>query len=293
MKSIVVLSGKGGVGKSSISASLAVAFSKDKKIICADCDVDASNLSLLFSLHHESYIEWNFLSTNQIAVIDKEKCTQCGLCVSNCYFHALDASSKVPKVKGFSCEGCGACQLVCPAKAIRLQNVHNAHIGYAITNHGFKIVSAQILPGNSGSGRVVSEVRKKAEEISEDSEFMIIDSAAGIGCPVIASVTGTDYALIITEPTPSAFSDMKKALEIVNHFRIRCGIIINKCDINKEQYNKINSFAKENRIRIIKSIPFDKKFVDAMTNMVPLTDLDKGYSKLFEEIKMDVISDML
>jgi MinD superfamily P-loop ATPase len=289
MKSIVILSGKGGVGKSSISASLAVAFSKDKKIVCADCDVDASNLSLLFSLSTDKYIEWKPLSTNQMAIINKEKCISCGKCINICYFNALEFKENIPKVNEFGCEGCGACELICPVNAITLQDINNAYIGYAKTNYGFSIVSAQLLPGNSGSGKVVSEVRKKANEISKNTEYMIIDSAAGIGCPVIASVAGNNYAIIVTEPTPSGFSDMKKALDVVNHFKIKKGIIINKFDLNMEYTNKIESFAKKNNIEIIKKLRFDKTFVKAMVNMTPIIDFDNTYKSIFEEIKNKII----
>jgi len=289
MKSIVVLSGKGGVGKSSISASLAVVFSKDNKVVCADCDVDASNLSLLFSLSTDKYIEWKPLSTNQIAVVNEDKCIKCGKCIDICYFHALKMKGDFPRVKEFGCEGCGACELICPVDAITLHDIDNANIGYAKTNYGFSIASAQLSPGSSGSGKVVSEVRKKAKEISQNTEYLIIDSAAGIGCPVIASVAGNDYAIIVTEPTPSGFSDMKKALEVVNHFRIKNGIIINKFDLNEEYTKKIESFAKDNGIEIIQNIPFDKTFVKAMTNMIPIIDFDKKYESIFEDIKAKVI----
>lgn len=285
MKSIVILSGKGGVGKSSITASLAISFSKDKKIVCADCDVDASNLSLLFSLPTERYKEWTPLSTNQAAVIDKTLCISCGKCVDTCYFNALQLKDNFPVLKKFGCEGCGACELICPVKAISLKNIDNAYIGYAETDHRFMIASAQLLPGNSGSGKVVSEVKEKAKKIMPDSDLMMIDAAAGIGCPVIASVTGNDYALLITEPTPSGFKDMLRALEVIDHFRIKRGIIINKYDINKAYTEKIEIFAQKNNIKIISKIPFDKNFVKAMTRMIPLIDYDKTYIKTFDEIK--------
>jgi len=292
MKSIIVLSGKGGVGKSSIVASLAIAFSKNKKIVCADCDVDASNLSILFSLPTDKYEEWCPLSTNQIAVVDKNKCISCKKCIDTCYFNALQFKENIPKVNEFGCEGCGACELVCPAKAIKLEEIDNAYIGYSKTKYGFKIASAQLLPGNSGSGKVVSEVRKKAKEVEPKADLMIIDAAAGIGCPVIASVTGNDYALLVTEPTPSGYEDMLRALDIVNHFKIKKGIIINKYDLNEEFSKKIESFAKKNNITLVAKIPFDKSFVKAMTEMIPIVDYDDNYKSIFKNIKNKIIKEL-
>jgi MinD superfamily P-loop ATPase len=292
MKSIIILSGKGGVGKSSITASLAVAFSKDKKIVCADCDVDASNLSLLFSLSTDKYKEWDPLSTNQTAIVDKNKCMGCRKCVDICYFKALEFKDNIPKVSEFGCEGCGACELICPVNAIKLEKINNAYIGYAETKYSFKISSAQLFPGNSGSGKVVFEVKRKSKEIEPKADFMIIDAAAGIGCPVIASVTGNDYAVLVTEPTPSGFEDMQRALDIVDHFKIKKGIIINKYDINEEYSKKIEDFAKKNKIRIIAKIPFDKNFVKAMTEMIPIIDYDKKYNDIFEDIKCKIINEL-
>ena len=292
MKSIVILSGKGGVGKSSITASLAVALSKEKNIVCADCDVDASNLSLLFALSEDKYEEWIPLSTNQIAIVDKIKCISCGKCINACYFNALKFKDNTPKVDEFGCEGCGACELICPVNAIKLENINNANIGYAKTEYDFIIASAQLEPGNSGSGKVVSEVKNKAVEKNSNADILLIDSAAGIGCPVIASVTGNDYAIIVTEPTPSGFSDMIKALEVVNHFNINKGIIINKYDLNKEYTDKISCFADNNNIKILKKIPYDKDFVNAMTKMMPIIDYKDNYKKIFEEIKNKILREL-
>jgi len=292
MKSIVVLSGKGGVGKSSITASLAISFSKEKKIICADCDVDASNLSLLFSLTEDKYDEWKPISTNQIAIIDYEKCINCNKCLESCYFNAIKLKNGKRIVSDFGCEGCGACELVCPVNAITLKPINNSFIGYAKTKCGFFIASAQLQPGNSGSGKVVSKVREKAIQLEENADFLIIDSAAGIGCPVIASLTGTNYAIIVTEPTPSSFSDLKKALRIVDHFKIKKGIIINKYDINPSFVSEIEEYAKNNSIKIIRKIPFDKNFVKAMTEMIPIIDLDKSYEILFNEIKEEILKEI-
>jgi MinD superfamily P-loop ATPase len=294
LKSIVVLSGKGGVGKSSISASLALTLSKDKKIICADCDVDASNLSLLFSLSSDNYVSWKKISTNQIAKIYLAKCKHCGLCSKTCYFDSIEMVNETPVVDEIGCEGCGACQIICPNNAITLENVDNANLGYGKTSKNlgeFNIVSAQLFPGSSGSGKVVSEVRNLALDIvkKDNLDFMIVDSAAGIGCPVIASVTGNNFALIVTEPTPSGFSDMKKAFELVKQFRIPCGIVINKSNINLDMTKKIETFAQINEIDILSKFPFDKKFVEAMNEMIPLVEYDKNYVKLFDVLKNKIL----
>ncbi|MBN1793246.1 ATP-binding protein [Candidatus Woesearchaeota archaeon] len=292
MKSIIVLSGKGGVGKSSIAASLAVVMSRNSKIVCADCDVDASNLSLLFGLTTDKYVEWRPLSTNQEAVVDKEKCTGCGRCTEFCYFNALELEDGKPRLKKFGCEGCGVCELVCPEKAIKLVNIENAYVGYARSREGFFIASAQLQPGNSGSGKVVFEVKKKAMQIGMDADLMLIDAAAGIGCPVIASVAGADYAVLVIEPTPSGYADMLRALEIVDHFKIKKGIIINKHDLNKRFSEKIESFAKEKNINVLAKIPFDKNFVTAMTCMIPIIEYDKEYEPVFEGIRQKLMASL-
>ncbi len=283
MKKITILSGKGGVGKSSITASLAVTIAKDKKIVCADCDVDASNLSLV--LGATDFAEWKDLSTNEKAVFDHEKCTSCGKCAAECYFDAIEMRNGKPFLRPYSCEGCGLCEIICPSGAVKLQKINNAKTGHAETKYGFRVYSAQLNTGQSGSGKVVSDVRKRAESASDDAEMMLIDSAAGIGCPVIASVTGTDYAIIVTEPTPSGISDMKKAFEIVNHFNIPCSIIINKYDLSKGQTELVEDFAKMKNISILAKIPFDKKFAKALTEMVPIIEYEKSYESLFNDMK--------
>jgi MinD superfamily P-loop ATPase len=291
MRSIVVLSGKGGVGKSSITASLAVALAKTHKIVCADCDVDASNLSLLFGKKPEDFLEWESISTNQIAMIDHSRCINCGRCAKACYFDAI-SMGKMPVIDRFGCEGCGACKIACPVSAIRLEDIDNAHVGYAQTDFGFKVASAQLYPGCSGSGKIVAKVKEKAEEIAGDAELLLIDSAAGIGCPVIASVAGSDLAVIVAEPTPSSFSDMTRAIRIVDNFRTRKVIIINKYDMNPDWTEKIEAFARKNDIAIVQKLAFDKAFVKSMIEMVPIIHTRKEYEKIFEDIKMNVVKEV-
>ena len=289
MKKITVLSGKGGVGKSSITASLAVALSKSHKIIAVDCDVDASNLALVFGMGEKDFIKWNPVTTNQKAVFNLSKCTSCKKCLEACYFNAIEWKKNKPKLKQFGCEGCGVCALVCPEKAIKLVDVYNAKIGYGKTKYGFHIASAQLEIGHAGSGKVVAAVRNMAEKLANNTDIMLVDSAAGIGCPVIASVVGTDYVIAVTEPTPSGFADMKRALSMVTHFKIPYGIIINKYDINQSNKEKIENFAKEKNIEILAKIPYNKKFVEALVKLIPIIVYDRGFEKLFHDLAEKII----
>jgi MinD superfamily P-loop ATPase len=292
MKRITVLSGKGGVGKSSITASLAVTLSQTHKIVCVDCDVDASNLALIFGLRDKNYDSWTPLSTNQKAHFDLQKCNSCGLCFKTCYFDAIDFKNKKPKLKEFSCEGCGACELVCPNNAINLVEEFNAKIGYAKTKYGFSVVSAQLGIGESGSGKVVAAVKELGNKLSDKKEIMLIDAAAGIGCPVIASVTGSDYVIAVTEPTPSGFSDLKRALKMVNNFKIPTSIVINKFDINIEYTKKIEKFILKNNLKLLAKIKYDKSFTDALVNLIPLVDYNKKFRKHFQDLSQNLLKEI-
>jgi MinD superfamily P-loop ATPase len=286
VKQITILSGKGGVGKSSITASLAIALSKKNKIACADCDVDASNLALVLGLHEKDFSEWKELSTNEKAVVDAEKCIGCKKCIKSCYFNAIswDAEKNIPSFDGFACEGCGTCGIVCPQNAISLEKVNNAKIGFGKTRYGFNVFSAQLNIGESGSGKVVAEVKKMALQKSESKKILLVDSAAGIGCPVIASVAGSNYALAVTEPSPSAFSDFKRAIQIVEHFGIPYGAVINKSDLNPEFSEKMEKFCKEKEIEILAKIPFDKSFSNALNELVPVIEFNPKLESVFGKI---------
>ncbi len=289
MKTITILSGKGGVGKSSITASLGVALSRNHKIILADCDVDASNLALVFGKKESDFAEWQDISTNQKAVFDLSKCNSCKKCYNACNFNAIDWIDDKPQLKKFSCEGCGIAEVICPFDAIKLVNVKNAKIGYVNTKYNFNVVSSQLNVGESGSGKLVSEVKQKAREIAQDSEIMLVDSAAGIGCPVIASISGSDYCVIVVEPTASSFSDMKRALEIVKYFNIAFGIIINKFDLNIEYYKKIEQFVANHKMEIIGKLPYDEIYIEALVNMTPVIEKNSQQKKLFNDIAKRLI----
>ena len=275
-----VLSGKGGVGKSSIAASLAVLLSKRHSVVAVDCDVDASNLALVLGV--EKLGQERKLSLSEKARPIPDRCTGAGRCVEVCAFGAVKMENGRPVFNEVLCEGCGACTLACPSKAIRLEQVENATIGKAITQYGFPVVSAQLDMGEAGSGKVVFEVKRLAEGVNAD--VTVIDSAAGIGCPVVASVQGCDYVVAVTEPTPAALWNLRRALGVVAHFGIPHGIVINRADLNPEMAEKIRSFAAENSINVLAEIPYDKAFVEALVKLMPPVVYKPELEPLFQKI---------
>lgn len=283
-KTITVLSGKGGVGKSTISASLAVLLSKEYKIVTADCDVDAANLALLFGIKKLKKIEK--ISTN-LKAFTNDKAKDCQKIVENCAFSAISWNEKKqrPEINKFLCEGCGVCKLLCP-EGITLKKVRNASIGEGQTKYGFPIISGQVEMGESGSGKVVSVVKERATKIAleKKAHYLIVDSAPGIGCPVIASVRGSDYILAVTEPTPTAFRALQRVLQVVKHFGINYCIIINKWDLNKDFVAKIEKFAREKKVKIVAKIPYSRDFVDAMVKMKPIVEVKPKYRIIFNKI---------
>lgn len=285
MKTIVVLSGKGGTGKSSIAASLAVLMARKNKIVTADCDVDAPNLALVLGLEEKDFDSWQDIQTSEKAILIKKKCTGCKKCLNVCVFNAItwDEKNKIPVFNKFLCEGCGACQLVCPENAIKLVKVKNAKIGTGRTKYNFPIVSGQLRMGESGSGKVVDVVKQKAEQIANKNkaDLILIDSAAGIGCPVIASVRGSDFVIAVTEPTPTAIHDLGRALKVVEYFKIPYGLVVNKFDLNKELTNFIINKYKD---KILSKIPYDKRFVKALVNLTPIIVYDKSFEDIFSNI---------
>jgi len=288
MKIITILSGKGGTGKTTLSSNLAVLLSKRKKIIAADCDADAPNLGLALGINEEDFSSWKEVETNEKAVVDEVKCNSCKKCFEICNFGAIkwDDKKNKPIFDSLLCEGCGACQLVCPKNAIKLVKIKNGKIGQIKTKYGFELVSGQLKIGATGSGKVVSLIKEKAEKIArkENAEIILLDSAAGVGCPVIASIQGSNFIAAVTEPTPSALNDLKRALRTVENFRIPYGIIINKWDLNKDFSKKIEKFAEKYKIPILGKIAYDKKFVDALVKMKPIIELEPKYEKVFENI---------
>ncbi len=274
MKQIAIASGKGGVGKTSLVAS----FASFANAVVADCDVDAPNLHLIFKPEIEEKIPFEGM---EVAEISEEKCIKCGACEGACRFEAIE-NFKVIEEK---CEGCSVCQLVCPVNAIEMKKRISGHIYVGNTRFG-KFVYGLLKPGEEASGKLVTQVRRAAEEIAkkDGKELILIDAPPGIGCPVIASIGNTNLVVIVTEPTMPAIHDMKRVLSVAEHFKVKAVVVINKYDINEEMGRKIEAFCNENGIEIVGKIPFDKKFVEAMINEKNIVEYDDKLAELMEEI---------
>ncbi len=263
MKEIVVISGKGGTGKTSITASLAVLGGKD--VVVADCDVDAADMHLL--LKPKSIVSEDFYS-GELAVIDQDICTQCGKCFDVCRFDAIDVDDGVHTVGELSCEGCGYCARICPVEAITNipLNVGKWHISSIKT--GSKMVHAKLGIGADNSGKLVAKVKNEAKTIAEkeNKDFIIVDGSPGVGCPVVSSLSGANFVILVTEPSVSGLHDLKRVYELVAKFKIKAGCIINKFDINLEVSNEIKEFLKEEDIIHLADLPYDENFTKAMVN---------------------------
>ncbi len=280
MKKIVIASGKGGVGKSMLCSVLAMLFVEEKRVTAIDCDVDAPNLAVWLNEMNR----WDKtlpVVTSAKPVIDFKKCDGCGLCAENCRFNAISMENKKPKLNSFLCEGCGACEVICPQKAIKLKPVQNGQINIKKTKYNFLLVSGQLYPGETGSGKVVDEIKQKAVEMTKDSEIILIDSSPGTGCPVIASVRDADFAVLITEPTPSGFSDLKRVLEVISHFKIPWSLVINKWDINKKLSMEMEKWAGR---RFLGKISYDKEIFKAIADLKPILETNLKAKKEIKEI---------
>jgi MinD superfamily P-loop ATPase len=267
VKEIVVLSGKGGTGKTSIVGSLAV-LAKNK--VLADCDVDAADLHLL--LHPSVKQEAEFWS-GQIAYIDPDKCTQCGLCQELCRFNAI----KDLKVDTISCEGCGFCSHICPAEAITMKANLSGHWFISDTSFG-PLVHARLGIAQENSGKLVALVRQQARRIAEKQgvDYIISDGPPGIGCPVISSLSGASLALLVTEPTLSGIHDLERVLGVCHHFGVPAVACINKYDLNEGNSRQIEGYCLSQGVEIVGEIPFDNVVSQSIVQGVPVVEYSDG-----------------
>ena len=258
MKQLTILSGKGGTGKTTLTASLAVLA---RNAVFADCDVDAPDLHMLL---HPEVIKTQEFKGSKLAVIDKTKCDNCGVCREKCRFDAITDAIEVDPV---ACEGCGVCAAICPSDAITMIERVSGYAYISKTKYGF-MAHALLSPGESNSGKLVTLVRQNARILSEkeNSDLIIIDGPPGIGCPVIASVSGVEVGLVVTEPTLSGIHDLQRALQLIKHFNVTPLVCVNMYDINKDNTDKILGFCEENSIKVVGRIPFNPKVTEAMVN---------------------------
>lgn len=259
MNQVAVISGKGGTGKTIFSATI---HALEGGVI-ADCDVDTPNLHILLN---PTILEVEDFVASKKAEILSEKCSACGLCYELCKFGAISPDGYF--VEERKCEGCAFCFNVCPEKAIEMKNVKTGEIYFSKTEWGY-FIHARLKPGEENTGRLVTEVKNRAKKVADESgsEFLIIDSAPGVGCPVMASLTGVDAAIIVTEPTASGFSDMMRVIDLCEHFRIKPFVVVNKYDLNVEIALEIEKYCSENGVEFAGRVPFDEKIPEQIANL--------------------------
>ena len=272
MKQLTVISGKGGTGKTTLVGAFAVLA--ENKVI-ADCDVDAPDLHLL--LHPELERQQEFKGL-KVAVMDKSLCTECGTCAETCRFNAIVSTEDSGyAVNPARCEGCGACVYTCPQEALSLQERVSGYAFVSTTKYG-PMVHAQLNTAEEASGKLVTVVRELAREVAERDgcDLILIDGAPGIGCPVIASLTGVDLALIVTEPTLSGLHDLERILDVTTHFGIGSVVCINKYDLSEKNCERIAAFCQQRGVEIVGKIPYDPVVTEAMVAGLPVTEFSEG-----------------
>jgi MinD superfamily P-loop ATPase len=282
MKQILVISGKGGTGKTVLTASFA-SLAKNK--VMADCDVDAADLHLLLQPEVKERHEFR---SGVTATIDKELCQGCGECISVCRFNAISEDFKVDPI---SCEGCTICSYVCPVNAITLEENQSGEWFVSHTKYG-PFVYAKLGIAEENSGKLVTVVRQAAKEIAEkeDLDYVLIDGPPGIGCPVIASLGNIDLAVIVTEPTLSGIHDMERVALVAKHFGTPTKVVINKYDLNLENSQDIKRRCKNENIEVVAELPFSQEVNYSIVKGIPLVEFCDGQivrdiTLLWEKIK--------
>jgi MinD superfamily P-loop ATPase len=272
MKQLVILSGKGGTGKTSVAAAfahLASAGSPAIKVVLADADVDAANLELV--LHPEN-LEVHAFSGGSVAIIDLERCQNCGICKEICRFDAILDNLDRYHVDPIACEGCAACVYQCPSEAIHMEPQEAGQWYRSESRYG-PLFHAELYPAQENSGKLVTLVKQNARlhALDTNSQVVILDGPPGIGCPVIAAAAGVDLAVIVTEPTLAGVHDLKRILQTTMHFQIPTLVVINKDDIYPEGAAQIKALCAEVKIGVVGRIPFDATITEAMLNGEPVT----------------------
>jgi MinD superfamily P-loop ATPase len=298
-KIIGILSGKGGVGKTSLAASLASLASEDPEVnpIIIDCDVDAPNLSIILSFNSKNEINKKETFTSLKGVFIEDKCVHCKQCIDDhfCEFNALswDENKQIPILDYLACEGCNACKVLCPEHAFGIVSVKSGEIISYKSNLGIPLIYGKTKLGSTTSGKLVSDVKQYAKELDDfnESNMILIDGPPGIGCPVISAVSGLDYVITITEPTPSGLHDLIRVIEVIEQFNIKFGIIINKADLKSNFQKKFKKFIQKTGYQLLGRINFDLSIPEAISfskpvvNHKPNSDASLAIKEIYMKLK--------
>jgi len=268
MKQLVVLSGKGGTGKTTVAASLAHLASLEMPIVLADADVDAANLELVLDpIRRETH---EFMG-GQVAIIDSETCTACGRCAEVCRFEAVIPGERY-RVDALACEGCASCFYQCPVEAIRMEE-QQAGLWFCSDTRFGPLFHAHLYAGQENSGKLVTMVKQQArlQALDTEADLLLVDGPPGIGCPVISASAGADVALLVVEPTVSGVHDLERVLATTEHFGVPAMVAINKADLNVENASRIEAFCAEQGIVVVGRLPYDMAVTEAMVSGQPVT----------------------
>lgn len=271
MKQIVVLSGKGGTGKTTVTAALAHLASEDPatRAILVDADVDAANLELLVAPH---IIDTHTFVGGQTAIIEADLCSGCGVCADVCRFDAIRADNGLYAVDPIACEGCATCQTQCPTRAITMVRQVSGHWFFSISRYG-PLFHARLTPAQESSGKLVTVLKQQACSTAEEESYplLIVDGPPGIGCPAIAAVSGADLVIVVTEPTAAGIHDMQRVLDLTAHFGIQTMVCINKADLHPAGTEHITDHCRRNGLPVIGRLPFDLSVTEAMSHGQTIT----------------------
>jgi MinD superfamily P-loop ATPase len=274
MKQLVILSGKGGTGKTTVAAALAHLSSQQFSVVLADADVDASNLELVLA---PTKLEQHDFTGGQLAIIDPTLCTACAICEEVCRFEAIVPGDEAYVVEDIACEGCGSCFYQCPVEAIRMEEQTAGSWFRSATPFG-PLFHAHLFAGQENSGKLVTLVKQQARLLALDTQadLLIVDGPPGIGCPVIAASAGADMALLVVEPTVSGIHDLERILGTVTHFGVPALVCINKADLNQDRADDIGHFCAEQGIDLVGRVRFDQQVTEAMVHGQPVTARGNG-----------------
>lgn len=279
MKQLTIISGKGGTGKTTITAAFA---SLAEKVVLADCDVDAADLHLILGPEvqdHEDY----FGTRKAVKISD---CSMCGKCSEVCHFNAISEKIEINEAK---CEGCGACEFICPEDAIEMSENRTGVVYQSETRFG-PMIHGELDIGEEASGKMVTQIREKARTVASGDSLIIVDGSPGVGCPVIASIKGVDYVLVVSEPTVSGIHDLRRVLDVAEHFGVSSSVCVNKYDINEDKTSEIEKICQKRGVPIIGKLPYEDVATKAMINQQTLieysnSDLSQNIEKIWNKIE--------